>query len=449
MGKFNISVWHNFKLYFLLICTLNFCVAQANVLGTDAQTFNPINDGLDFVTVHSSKTLEIGFFNFGFFYNLSSNSLPILRNESNPNFLETKDLLSSLDFNFSIGLLKNWEIGFSVPYLVEQTVKGCNSCAFFESAGITETRGYIKNGNYSINNYGLAWVLSQSKNQINQNPFSGDNAGNVTTLEFVLDKTFNGYQLAFNFGHRWRQIGQRISSNDWIGRIGNQYIYSLGVSHFKPEWDSNLIFELFGSQPSEKSPDGSNYTNRSEKGLEWLLGIKRQFNDSLAFHFGIGREVVRGFGTPDLRMYTGINYSFNLFNQSSVSSTEHLVDNSKKEKVFTLSNMSFEFDSINLTSKSEDLFIQVSDSLLSLPKVIQIEIEGHTDSMGDEAYNLSLSQKRAHYLSERLDKIFIAHNRSIPIKASGYGESMPVAANTNQQGRALNRRVVIKVSLAD
>ena len=50
--------------------------ARANVVGADTQNFNPTNDGLDFVTVHSSETLTPGVINFGFFINYAVNSLP-------------------------------------------------------------------------------------------------------------------------------------------------------------------------------------------------------------------------------------------------------------------------------------------------------------------------------------------------------------------------------------
>ena len=61
----------------LLLLSLVACMrAQANVVGADTQNFNPTNDGLDFVTVHSSKTLSPGLLNLGVFVNYAVNSLP-------------------------------------------------------------------------------------------------------------------------------------------------------------------------------------------------------------------------------------------------------------------------------------------------------------------------------------------------------------------------------------
>lgn len=67
-----------------------------------------------------------------------------------------------------------------------------------------------------------------------------------------------------------------------------------------------------------------------------------------------------------------------------------------------------------------------------------IKIEGHTDSMGDEAYNLELSQRRAESV-----RAFLVQNGVEPkrIVARGYGETAPVATNETAAGRQQNRRV--------
>ena len=89
--------------------------SDANVVGVDTQNFNPITDGLDYVTVHSSKTLEPGILNFGFFLNYAVNSLPNYENVSNQSRSKIVDTLLSSDLNFGYGLSSFWDIGFSLP----------------------------------------------------------------------------------------------------------------------------------------------------------------------------------------------------------------------------------------------------------------------------------------------------------------------------------------------
>ncbi len=69
-------------------------------------------------------------------------------------------------------------------------------------------------------------------------------------------------------------------------------------------------------------------------------------------------------------------------------------------------------------------------------------VEGHTDSVGKEAYNLELSKKRARAVADLLVQKGVAPHR---IRSGGYGETLPVADNTTPEGRRLNRRVEIKI----
>jgi len=76
--------------------------------------------------------------------------------------------------------------------------------------------------------------------------------------------------------------------------------------------------------------------------------------------------------------------------------------------------------------------------LNKFPKATAV-IEGHTDSVGDAAYNQKLSERRANAVKNYfIEKHGIAASR---LNASGYGESKPVASNKNAEGRNKNRRV--------
>ncbi len=70
-------------------------------------------------------------------------------------------------------------------------------------------------------------------------------------------------------------------------------------------------------------------------------------------------------------------------------------------------------------------------------------VEGHTDNLGDETYNMQLSQKRCDAVKAYLISKGIFESR---IVATGLGESKPVADNSTPEGRSKNRRVVLKVS---
>lgn len=71
-----------------------------------------------------------------------------------------------------------------------------------------------------------------------------------------------------------------------------------------------------------------------------------------------------------------------------------------------------------------------------------ISVEGHTDSVGEESFNIDLSYRRAEAVKNYLVEAGISRDR---ISTKGFGESMPVAGNNTAQGRQLNRRVEIVI----
>jgi outer membrane protein OmpA-like peptidoglycan-associated protein len=72
-----------------------------------------------------------------------------------------------------------------------------------------------------------------------------------------------------------------------------------------------------------------------------------------------------------------------------------------------------------------------------------IRVEGHTDSTGSEGYNMDLSQRRADSVKNLIVQRGLSTAR---IETMPYGETMPVADNSTETGRAMNRRVEIKVA---
>lgn len=107
----------------------------------------------------------------------------------------------------------------------------------------------------------------------------------------------------------------------------------------------------------------------------------------------------------------------------------------------------FEFDKDTLTpsarTKVQDVAIVLTNRRALNRKMA---IEGHTDSIGEEAYNLDLSQRRADTVSDELTFSKVAGER---ITVNSYGEKVPVAPNRNPdgsdnpQGREKNRQVEV------
>lgn len=103
-----------------------------------------------------------------------------------------------------------------------------------------------------------------------------------------------------------------------------------------------------------------------------------------------------------------------------------------------LEQVFFETGSDTILEASYDLLDEVVEAILRNP-VGRVQVEGHTDDRADDAFNLSLSQRRAEAV-----RIYLI-DRGVPeaqLTAVGFGEARPIAPNTTAAGRAQNRRVV-------
>lgn len=104
--------------------------------------------------------------------------------------------------------------------------------------------------------------------------------------------------------------------------------------------------------------------------------------------------------------------------------------------------VTFAVDSSTITPTFQGTLDQIAASLTKYPNSL-IDVMGHTDSTGSDAYNLELSQRRAEAVANYLALRGVTRSR---IATMGYGEQYPVASNDTAEGRALNRRVEIRIT---
>lgn len=115
-----------------------------------------------------------------------------------------------------------------------------------------------------------------------------------------------------------------------------------------------------------------------------------------------------------------------------------------KEETIVIRDVHFQFDSAKLTAADTAKLDTVAARLKQEAPGAQLRVSGHTDSVGKEAYNQKLSEKRAHSVVEYLIKSGVP--RSSFVSVTGAGESHPVADNKTAEGRALNRRTEIQIN---
>lgn len=99
--------------------------------------------------------------------------------------------------------------------------------------------------------------------------------------------------------------------------------------------------------------------------------------------------------------------------------------------------VNFDFDKANIKQEYKEKVLEFAQIMKENP-LLNATIEGHTDSIGNDAYNQKLSQRRAEAVREALITEGIDASR---LKAVGYGETKPIADNNTKDGRYENRRV--------
>jgi len=110
----------------------------------------------------------------------------------------------------------------------------------------------------------------------------------------------------------------------------------------------------------------------------------------------------------------------------------------KRGMVITLKGIKFDFNKATIKPESYPILDEAAGILKTHPD-IKVELQGHTDSVGSDAYNLKLSQNRANSVR---DYLISSHSiNAARLMSRGYGERKPITTNRTEEGRAQNRRV--------
>jgi len=112
----------------------------------------------------------------------------------------------------------------------------------------------------------------------------------------------------------------------------------------------------------------------------------------------------------------------------------------KREKI-VLRGVNFDFDKSNIRADAR-VILDEAANILKEHRDVSVSVEGHTDAIGSDQYNMRLSKRRAESVRRYLVDPGIAASR---LTTEGYGEQRPVATNDTADGRAQNRRVELLV----
>ena len=216
----------------------------------------------------------------------------------------------------------------------------------------------------------------------------------------------------------------------FINRIAPYATVGVGIVNFFPENSDG--HRLWGTPDNDFS-----YTAMTLPA--WGLGLTFMTKYAVDFDLGFQKEEVssdyldskeRGKNDAYWTAFLGISHTFG---KKSARPRYEFV----KEAPLVLEGITFEFDSATLTPEAKPILDDVAASLMYYPEV-EVEIQGHTDNVGDDTYNLNLSRRRAEAVKDYLVAKGI---RGYRLTTLGMGEAKPVASNDTEAGRAMNRRI--------
>jgi len=232
--------------------------------------------------------------------------------------------------------------------------------------------------------------------------------------------------------------------------LKNFYVSSQLNTGLGLEWelggDWNLKTEFVYTTVFDAKFDGS---SSSSKG-----GIFGSSDKSyLSFNLGFNYYIDKGEPSKYCQLYHGIANDLSPVDYQRIEEIvkRHIPREVVKEVVvekptnvsdkWVLVGVNFDFNSAKITAESYPILLDAVKTLLKNPNLI-VEIQGYTDNIGSEQYNLKLSQRRAEAVRTYLISKGVSANR---LRAVGYGESRPVADNKTAEGRAMNRRIEFKI----
>jgi OmpA-OmpF porin, OOP family len=297
-------------------------------------------------------------------------------------------------------------------------------------------------------------------------------------------------------GHEWESVGLGVSARWFFGDEGSQwrpYIMG-GVGALRHAAYSGYLLEAEGYNENGWDPmvtvGGGVQYNMSERmalrgeiaarydhdnntrgnlsdALGYGVSHKSGYTDAivsvgLVYNFGVAAAPVAETpaeppAAPDCRTLDDDNDGVNNCDDRCADTPAGTVvgpDGCPQKVVIDLRGVNFKFDRPKTGESNIEPTLQVptADSIAILDQAIdalnrypeiKVELNGHTDSVGTDAYNQGLSERRAQIVADYLTSHGVDASRITAVQ--GFGESQPIDTNDTKEGRARNRRTELNV----
>lgn len=397
----------------------------------DVLNFKPAVDSTRFVTLYDADTHQQGEWNVGFYLDYARHPLE-LGAPLGTRRVGVIDHTLIMNVLGSYGFTDWFEAGARVPVVFWNDWKGLNTVTAGNltraAAGNQLTMGDIaldlKFRLLDTKYVGLALVPFVSFPTGKSTVFDGNgyvSGGGKLALDIDAHERV---KLGLNLGAvykdnvtiRGANIDTMMTMGAAISVKAHEILDVIAEGHVE-----TVVKDFFKSEVQTPAEVGGALRFHATKGLDVTVG-------------GTAGLTI-GVGSPDFRTFLGLNYTHHKDEAPAAPVIQ--------AKKITIDQMiHFDFDKYNIKKDSYGILNDVASILKANPQIKKIRIEGHTDAIGSDAYNMKLSQRRANSVRDYLIQQGISADR---LEAVGYGKSRPIAPNNTAAGRAKNRRVEFNV----
>ena len=432
--------------------------------------FRPAIDARGYMTLNASQTLGHGEMSFG----LGSLEWGHKLLSSNDDNMVSATLVGALGLRLGGMPL---QLGVALPFTIVDGVQA--------GQGVGDLGLHLKTRIARVGRFGLGAIASvYVPTGSTRDPFLGE-AATTPQLIGVADATFGRVRLAINGGIRVRRETTVMDMTTATTLpVGVGAAYALAPERVE------LIGEVFGSVPLG--------AQRGYQSLEALGGIKVYLAKNSYMTIGAGRGLMtEQAGNPDFRGVIGIVFEPKPAQRAAghvpdervayvppaIKTDDGLGDRDNdgifdkddkcpdvmedydgvddadgcpededtprdlviegEAELVTLKPIEFEFDKDVLRQSAYPILDAVVKALNGNPDIAKVEVQGHTDEQGNDAYNLDLSNRRAATVKRYLIEQGIAASR---LTSKGYGERDPIDSSHTQAAYTINRRVAFIIA---
>jgi len=352
-----------------------------------------------------------------------------------------------------------WDLGFSLPQILNRRLRQETSSVKYLSQSIISTsiEKYFNNkifANAAIL-YRIGTITGGQMDFVNRVGMLMNDGSFWASYLYRMD---NG--STFGAGLTWKNMGLSFTYDLTSGTIA-QYSngsYEIHLSYFfgnrrTPRIPTRLDIDFAErattklkneADKTQKSAEENNVENNAEENGE--VTAEKDSNDTsnseeINTESTDSEENVEGNKSDEETISEAETSEKNTYKSETYEELSERFKDAKAGKVYVLNNMNFPSNSAQLQNSSYGSLDMLAIYLKNNPN-LKVEIGGHTDNKGDERTNLILSRDRAKTVAIYLLKRGVMQDQ---IVSKGYGKSAPITGNDDEEDRAINRRIEMKI----